>query len=240
VRIQGLRAKTIANGCTEGEAIAAAAKVAELLDRYDLSLTDVEVSEALCERRVYETRNRKRIPLEECIGAIADFCDCRTWREKDAAGEVRYVFFGLPADVEVAHYLTELVDGAVRAELGRYKTSREYQQLRYQERHMANASFALGMVASIADKLTALKADRAKESNGRGLVVLKTSVVETELDKLDLQLRTVERPIRYVTPDAYDAGEVAGSSLTLPSRDASPATASPSRKRVRPGTGSAR
>ena len=37
-RIQGLRAKTTENGCTEAEALSAAAKVAELLDRYDLSL----------------------------------------------------------------------------------------------------------------------------------------------------------------------------------------------------------
>ena len=40
-RIQGLRAKTTDNGCTAAEALLAAAKVAELLDRYDLSLTDV-------------------------------------------------------------------------------------------------------------------------------------------------------------------------------------------------------
>src|SRR5204863_6761344 len=91
-RIQGLRAKTIANGCTEGEALAAAAKVAELLDRYDLSLTDVELRDAPCERRAYETHRKKRIPLDDCIGAIADFCDCRVWREKDPAGAVRYVF----------------------------------------------------------------------------------------------------------------------------------------------------
>ena len=36
LRIQALRAKTIDNGCTEDEALSAAAKVAELLDRYDL------------------------------------------------------------------------------------------------------------------------------------------------------------------------------------------------------------
>ena len=54
-RIQGLRAKTIDNGCTESEALSAAAKVAELLDRYDLSLTDVEIREVPCERREYET-----------------------------------------------------------------------------------------------------------------------------------------------------------------------------------------
>ncbi len=157
VRIQALRAKTIDNGCTEEEALSAAAKVAELLDRYDLSLTDVELRAAPCERRVYETHRKKRIPLDDCIGAIAHFCDCRVWREKNAAGESSYVFFGLRPDIEVAHYLTELIDSAVRAGLGRFKTSAEYGRFRHQERHLANASFALGMVASIADKLMALK-----------------------------------------------------------------------------------
>lgn len=197
--------------------MAAAAKVAELLDRYDLSLTDVEIRESACERRVYETRSRKRIPIEECIGAIADFCDCRVWREKDAAGEVRYVFFGLPADIDVAHYLTELVDTTVRTELGRYKTSAEYRQFRHQERHLANASFALGMVGSIAGKLEAMKSERdeAKNSTGRGLIVLKAAVVDTELEKLDLKLRTVERPRRMIAPEAYDAGDAAGTSFTI-------------------------
>lgn len=81
-RIQALRAKTIDNGCTEDEALSAAAKVAELLDRYDLSLTDVEIRAAACERRSFETYRKKRIPLDDCIGAIAKFCDCRVWREK--------------------------------------------------------------------------------------------------------------------------------------------------------------
>jgi len=191
--------------------------VAELLDRYDLSLTDVEIRGAPCERRAYETHRKKRIPLDDCIGAIENFCDCRVWREKAAGGEFRYVFFGLRADIEVAHYLTELIDAAVRAELGRYKTTPDYRRFRHQDRHVANASFALGMVASIADKLTAMKAgrDRAKESTGRGLVVLKAAVVDTELAKLDLKLRKVDRPSRMVAPDAYDAGGFAGASLAI-------------------------
>lgn len=217
-RIQALRAKTIDNGCTEGEALAAAAKVSELLDRYELSLTDVEIRDTQCEERVYETRLKKRIPIDECIGAIAAFCDCRVWREKNAAGEARYVFYGLPADVEVAHYLTELIDGAVRTELGRYKVSVEYRRFRHQERHLANASFALGMCASIADRLMAMKAERdgAIRSSGRGLVVLKAAVVDRELETLGLKLRTVEAgPGRFISPDAYDAGGVAGSDVPL-------------------------
>jgi hypothetical protein len=188
-RIQGLRAKTIDNGCTEGEALAAAAKVAELLDRHDLSLTDVEIREAPCERREYETHRKKRIPLDDCIGAIA----------------------------EVAHYLTELIDTAVRSELGRYKTGADYQRFRHQERHLANASFALGMVASIADKLMTMKAGRDEVINGtgRGLVVLKAAVVDTELEKLDLKLRTVSRASRMVSPMAYEAGGEAGASFAI-------------------------
>ncbi|MGY4304649.1 uncharacterized protein (DUF849 family) [Bradyrhizobium sp. USDA 4369] len=84
----------------------------------------------------------------------------RAWREKNAAGEASYVFFGLSADVEEAHYLAELIDGAVRAELGRFKTSADYARFRHQERHLANASFALGMVTSIADRLVAMKKSR--------------------------------------------------------------------------------
>lgn len=216
-RIQGLRAKTTDNGCTEGEALSAAAKVAELLDRYDLSLTDVEIRDAPCERREYEPHRKKRIPLDECIGAVANFCDCRVWREKSPTGDARYVFFGLRADIEVAHYLTELIDLAVRSELGRYKTTAAYQRFRHKERHMANASFTLGMVTSIADKLTAMKAgrDQANQAAGRDLVVLKSAVVDAELDKLDLKLRTVPRASRRVAPEAYDAGGVAGASLAI-------------------------
>ena len=81
-RIQGLRFKTTDNGCTEAEALLAAMKVAELLDRYDLSLTDVEIRNSPCEQREYQTYRKKRIPLDDCVGAVANFCDCRVWREK--------------------------------------------------------------------------------------------------------------------------------------------------------------
>ena len=216
-RIQGLRAKTTDNGCTEAEALTAAAKVAELLDRYDLSLTDLEIRHAPCERRAYQTRAKKRIPLDDCIGAIAIFCDCRVWREKNSAGEAFYVFFGLSADVEVAHYLTELVDSAVRFELGRYKNSAEYRLFQHKHRHMANASFALGMVASIADKLLAMKAERDEVSRGTGrdLVILKAAVVEAELEKLNLVFRKSRRAGRTVSQSAYEAGGEAGASMAI-------------------------
>lgn len=218
-RIQALRAKTVANGCTEGEALAAAAKVAELLDRYDLSLADVDVSRSSCEQLVYKVQRNKRIPLDECVGAIAEFCGCRVWREKDRSS-VRWVFFGLRADIEAAHCLTEVIDNAVRTELGRFKTTPAYQAFRHQERHLANASFTLGMIGSIADKLLAMKAERehANRNTGRAVVVLKRSVVDAEIEKLGLALRMVPQARRLVSPLAYEAGEEAGETLTIDGR----------------------
>ena len=117
----------------------------------------------------------------------------------------------------IAHYLTELIDNAVRSEFGRYKTSAGYRRFRHQDRHVANSSFTLGMVASIGDKLTAMKRERDAVNNGTGrdLVVLKASVVDAELEKIDLKLRTVRRATRMVSPTAYEAGETAGASLAI-------------------------
>jgi hypothetical protein len=73
------------------------------------------------------------------------------------------------------------------------------------------------MVASIADKLMSMKAarDAVNNSAGRDLVVLKAVVVDTELDKLGLTLRTIRQARRMVSPMAYEAGGVAGASLPI-------------------------
>ena len=177
---------------------------AELLDRYDLSLTDVELRAAPCERRVYETHRKKRIPLDDCIGAIAHFCDCRVWREKNAAGEKQLCLLWLAPGYR-GRALSDRTDRCRRARrTRRFKTTADYGRFRHQERHLANASFALGMVASIADKLTAMKASRddVNHSTGRGLVVLKTSVVDAEFGKLNMKLRDSAQQ----RPDGIDDG----------------------------------
>jgi hypothetical protein len=59
---------------------------------------------------------------------------------------------------------------------------------------VANSSFTLGMVASIADKLTAMTRERdavnrdaVNNGTRRDLVILKASGVDAELEKLDFE-----------------------------------------------------
>ena len=216
-RIQALRAKTIENGCTEQEAMAAAAKVAELLDRHDLSLTDIEFRDEACERVVVETRRKQRVPLDGCINAIAAFCDCRVWREKNALGEFRYVFFGLSPDVAVAQYITELVSTAMHSEVERFKRSAGYLRYRSDDRRTVSTSFLHGMAMSISDKLTDMKRQRdmANASTGRDLVVVKTAVVEEELAKLNMRFKRPKSAGRLIAPNAFESGQAAGRRLQI-------------------------
>ena len=212
-RLQALRAKTIANGCTEEEALSAAAKVAELLDRHDLSLSDLEIREEQCERSVIETGKKQRQPISACIPAIADYCDCKVWREKDDKG-IRYVFFGLRPSLEMARYVHDVIAVAIQTAWMDY--SKTQRMIRYA--HDEKGSFMLGMAISIADKLSAMKAERDetnRAANGRDLVVLRHAVVEAEFAKLDLNFRRGGGSGKKVAAGAFEAGQAAGHSLTL-------------------------
>lgn len=213
-RIQALRAKTVDRGCTEQEAIAAARKVAELLDRYGLSLSEVALKEQSCEGFGVGTGRRRFGPIDSCIPAIGEFCACRVWSEKAADGEIRYVFFGLPADVAGARYLYELVEQAFATETERFKRSGLYRQHRSGDRRSATQSFQTGLAHGIARKLDRLRQQREaamRAATGRDLVPVKAALVEEELAKLGLRFHARGGGKgRHVLRDAYEAGHEAG------------------------------
>lgn len=213
-RLQALRAKTIANGCTEEEALTAAAKVAELLDRHDLSLSDLEIRQEQCEQSAIDTNRKQRQPISVCIPAIAEYCDCKVWREKDPTGRLRYVFFGLRPGIELAHYVYDVITTAMQTAWEIYARAQRF--LRYANDE--KGSFMFGMALSIADKLVAMKAERdqaIRANSGRDLVVLRHAIVESEFAKLDLSLRRGRPSGKKVTAGAFEAGHAAGRSLAL-------------------------
>jgi len=213
-RIQGLRAKTVEQGCTEQEALAAAEKVAELLDRYGLSLSELDLQQQACEGMPVETGRRRVGPVDDCVPAVAAFFDCRVWGEKSASGTLRYVFFGLPADVAAARYLYELVERAFATETARFQTGETYTAAHTRVRRTATNSFQIGLARGIASKLQALRDAREatlRSASGRDLVVAKADVVDAELSKLGMQFRTRKGTAgRRVLLDAFEQGHEAG------------------------------
>lgn len=213
-RIQALRAKTVEQGCTEQEALAAAEKVAELLDRYGLSLSELDLKQQACEGLSVETGRRRVGPVDDCVPAVAAFFDCRAWGEKSTSGTLRYVFFGLPADVAAARYLYELVERAFETETARFRLGETYGAMPTRVRRTATNSFQIGLARGIAAKLRSLREAREaalRGSSGRDLVVAKAGVVEAELAKLGLHFRTRKGTAgRRVLSHAFEQGHEAG------------------------------
>jgi hypothetical protein len=213
-RLQGLRAKTMANGCTEEEALAAAAKVAELLDRHDLSLSDLEIRQEQCEQSAIATNRKQRQPISACIPAIAEYCDCKVWREKDETGRIRYVFFGLRPSIEMAHYVHDVIATAMQTAWEGYARSQRFIRYSGDER----GSFLFGMAVSLADKLMVMKTERDEANRvscGRDLVVVRHAIVDSEFAKLSLNLRRGRASGKKVAAGAFEAGQAAGQSLAL-------------------------
>jgi hypothetical protein len=212
-RIQALRAKTVARGCTEQEALAAAEKVAELLDRYGLSLGELDLRAQPCEGIGIQTTRRRMGPIDDCIPAIAAFFDCRAWSERTRGMPLRYVFFGLRGDVAAAQYLYEMVERAFETETDTFRAGALYAGMAG-ERRSATNSFQLGLAHAICEKLNAMRAARAasrQSASGRDLVPVKAAMVDEEWAKLGIRLRWTDAGrSRPILTDAFMAGEAAG------------------------------
>jgi hypothetical protein len=213
-RIRALRAKTVEHGCTEAEALAAAEKVAELLDRHGLSLSEIDLRRQRCEGIGIATDRRRRAPIDDCVGTIGAFFDCRVWVETSPTGTLHYVFFGLPGDVQAAEYLYEMVERAFESETEKFRAGTFYQDTPTSHRRSATNSFQIGMARGICAKLDTLRQAREvvmRDGSGRELVPIKEALINADLAKLGLSFRTVNRPgRRSVISDAYDAGQEAG------------------------------
>jgi hypothetical protein len=212
-RIRGLRAKTTQQGRTEQEALRAAEKVSELLERYGISLSEIEMRKQTCEGFRVETGRRQREPHDRCVPGIADFCDCRVWSEGNSDETLRYVYFGLPADIEAARYLHDLVAAAFATEPEAFRRSEIYRGAQASGRRAALSSFQIGLATGISDKLAKLKAQRlatARKSSGRDLMLVKKSILDEELERLGLEFRAKKsKRRRKIVSAAYAEGEAA-------------------------------
>lgn len=215
-RIRALMVKTVANGCSESETMAAAAKVGELMDRYGLTYSDLEIEKERCQQY---TASYSYHDVNVIAGAIARFCGCRVWFE---GGGIQY--FGLPIDVVIATYMTDLCRSAMRVGFDMFLASRA-RPLKQRGRQLRKP-FMMAMGYRISERLDGMASAReatATTANGTSLVVVKKAVVEEQYLALGLKLRR-GRPSRYRDDNAARAaGRATGDRVNLvPGIDAAP------------------
>ena len=229
-RIKALTEKTVANGCTEAEAMAAAAMVGQLLERYALSMDEIEIRTARCVQAEVPVGGSRRRPIDGCVPTIARFCDCKVWLARGAAPHPqapasgrtrsgsRYVFFGFETDTALATYLFSVIDRAIVTETAAFR--RLHPAFRGVGLRQASASFQHGVAARVAERLDSIKrsrdaAVRAQRSTGTALVIAKHRVVEDAFRETDVRLRRMDAVGPRVIGAAFRAGWAAGERVNL-------------------------
>jgi Protein of unknown function (DUF2786) len=228
-RIKALADKTIANGCTEAEAMAAAAMVGRLLERYALSMDEIEVRSARCVQVEVPIGGRRRRPIDACVPDIARFCDCKVWLARAASNEPVdpaqarqascYIFFGFETDTVLAVYLFEVITRAIATEVTAFKTANP--RLAGVRLRRASTSFQHGLVARVAARLEDMHAEReatvqAQQSIvGTALILAKHRVVEEAFAETNIRLVTATTVGTRRDPKAYRDGWIAGDRVNL-------------------------
>ncbi len=228
-RIKALTEKTVANGCTEAEAMAAAEMVGRLLERYALSMDEIEIRTARCVQVEVPFGGSKRRPIDGCVPTIARFCDCKVWltrsprtaeppefREPSPPG--RYVFFGFETDTALATYLFAVIDGALATETANFRLLNP--RLRGVRLRQESVSFQHGVVARVSQRLDAMHtardaAVRAQRSTGTALILAKNRVVDDAFRETDVRLRRMAAVGPRVITSAFRAGLAAGDRVNL-------------------------
>jgi Protein of unknown function (DUF2786) len=228
VRIKALTEKTVQNGCTEAEAMSAAEMVGRLLERYALSMDEIEVRASKCVQREVPLGGTRRRPIDGCVPAIARFCDCKVWLAHAVAdGEAsydegakpkRYIFFGFETDAELATYLFAVIERAIGTETHAFKLA--HPRLRAVRLRQATASFQHGLAARVAARLSAMHAEReasvnAQRSAGTSLILVKHQVVDAAFRETKTRLVSMSAVGAQVDRNAYRAGWVAGDRVNL-------------------------
>ena len=209
-RIRALLAKTISNGCTQPEALAALAKARAMMDAYEVTEEDLQLAkEEAAILRKDNTRDPHGIKWE-LLGAIAKYCECEAWR-----GPEGFVFCGLKSDADYASWLLDHLTTYVQGELANYLM--RCPATKGERRHLIK-SYVIGATSSINEQLRSLspaKTDAPKTCHGRDLVVIRTAAIADKMNELGITVRTVHRRRRYVDPAAYDAGVKAGKRASI-------------------------
>lgn len=207
-RIRALRAKTVENGCTEAEAMAAAEKLAQLLADYNMTMDEADLRASPIGDHVHDAAGTVGLKLWKPASAIAKLTNTRYWTGGRAA-PTRITFVGLTHEVEIAAYLLAICERAMRTE------SAAIMHAVRRLPHIKQAARVMPFLDGMADRLAArILAMIPPQPTGRGLVVLRNALITEELARrgVEIEMGSARRPMNW---GAYRDGQRAGDGVAL-------------------------
>lgn len=207
-KIEALLNRTVENGATEAEALVAAKKAAELLDKHNLTVSDLVFKSTEGVIEDFKMKATRSTVVSQAATTIAEFTDTVVWLWKAPTGHfLRYL--GAPDDAKVATYLTEVISRAMKAEWNAYRVGNP---------GSIRSQFISGMVTRLRERLREIKAARHQvSSDGTALVPLKRDMCEQWLKDMGITLSKGKSRQRPEDESSFIAGLEAGDRVQLSS-----------------------
>jgi hypothetical protein len=207
-KVRALLAKTIENGCTESEAMAALAKAHELMAAYDIEQGDLAATVETESATVHKDFRNDPYQIKRFLcAAVGRFTRCRAWRGN---GAYSVGFAGLDSDVIFATWLLDTLQQFVMRELKAFQAQRRVQGLDCPR--IVGASFVQGCAERIAKRLAELAPKEPETTSGNALVVSRKALIAQALKDAGIDLVSGRRTRRRVDAASYGAGVNAGNS----------------------------
>lgn len=198
-KIKALLAKTQQSGCSESEALAAAAKARELMENYQLSMTDLEVQAEGAEVR--EVKSDPRGALGGLAKAIGIYCDCRAVRN----GQRVVQFLGLRSDTDLATWLLGSLETYVMGAVIDWAMDLDAPPGKSE-----SDAFVIAAFREIAKRLVEAKRGLASSPSRNALVVTKNALIAAHPRAWEFAGRTTNWGGAANSERASEAGRAAG------------------------------
>ena len=150
-RIKAILAKTMDNGCTEGEAMAALAKARELMATYEID--EKELNDLTEKARVHQTAPNDPYEIKRnlCVN-VGKFTSTKAFRDRENV----ICFAGKDSDIVFASWLLDTLQMFVMRELRAYQKKLITEKGIGHSNNLTSASFVAGCAHRINEKLKEL------------------------------------------------------------------------------------
>jgi hypothetical protein len=223
-KIRALFSKTVENGATEAEEMAAAEKAHELVEKYQLDLGAEELKKEGFKQNHIKMADRTQFTFARRImWGIDDFCEVKTWTM--LGGEL-FVIFGLTSDVEFGSYLVEslttfaLAGADLHVAAERKMAIALGAPLESHESRETRRSYLIGCANRINSRLREMARERRQRSAKPGsygalVNIDKPVMLREEMERLGIRLRSGSGLTGASDRGAFTAGSAHGSKATF-------------------------
>ncbi len=151
-RIKAILSKTMENGCTEGEAMAALSKARELMATYEIDEKELD-SLNIEKTTTFRTENRDPYEIKRGLGVnVGKFTRCKAYYDLEKV----ICFAGKESDIIFATWLLDTLQRFVMRALREYQKARAVKGGTHANSNYTSASFVQGCTSRINEKLKEL------------------------------------------------------------------------------------